>query len=100
MRRRNFVVVAGLLVAALPFCGCGRKTESGAAQPLPIASVRVQTVESRKRVATEDVVGTVRPRLRSVIEAKVSGRIERMLVVPGQTVKAGELLAQLDAREI
>jgi membrane fusion protein (multidrug efflux system) len=45
-------------------------------------------------------VGTVRPKLCSVIEAKISGRIERMLVVPGQAVKAGELLVQLHAAEI
>ena len=35
-----------------------------------------------------------------MIEAKVSGRIEKMLATPGQKVKAGELLAQLDVREI
>ena len=63
-------------------------------------SVRVQTVESRRRVATEEVVGTVRAKLRSVIEAKVSGKIDRMLAVPGQNVQAGELLAELDAREV
>ncbi len=63
-------------------------------------TVRVQTVERKSRAATEDVVGTVRPKLSAAIEAKVSGRIEQMLVVPGQTVKAGERLAQLDAHEI
>lgn len=51
-------------------------------------------------VAIEEVVGTVRPKLRSDIEAKVSGRIEQMRAVPGQLVKRGELLVQLDAREI
>ena len=38
--------------------------------------------------------------MRAVVEAKASGRIEALLVVPGQTVKAGELLVQIDAREI
>jgi RND family efflux transporter MFP subunit len=61
--------------------------------------VRVAAVERQPRTATEDVMGTVRPKLAASIEAKVSGRIETLLVVPGQTVKAGELLAQLDARE-
>jgi multidrug resistance efflux pump len=42
----------------------------------------------------------VRARLHAALEAKVSGRLESMLVTPGQTVKTGELLAQLDAREI
>jgi RND family efflux transporter MFP subunit len=50
-------------------------------------------------MAMEEVVGSVRARLHSTIEAKVSGKIERMLVVPGQKVNAGDLLAELDVRE-
>jgi len=85
---------------SLVFVGCGQKSERAAPQSLPSASVRVQVVESKKRVATEEVVGTVRAKLRSVIEAKVSGKIEQLLVVPGQQVKAGEVLAVVDAREV
>jgi len=51
-------------------------------------------------MATEEVVGTVRAKLHAVLEAKVSGRLESMLAIPGRTVKEGELLARLDAREI
>ena len=92
--------VAGMTLFALVLSGCGRALESPAPANLPPAIVRVQTVESKVRVATEEVVGTVRARLHSVIEAKGSGRIEKMLVVPGQNVKAGEWLVQLDAREV
>jgi RND family efflux transporter MFP subunit len=60
----------------------------------------VTTVELKPRPAFEEVVGTVRAKLRAVIEAKVSGRIERMLAVPGATVKTGDTLAQLSAPEI
>jgi RND family efflux transporter MFP subunit len=67
---------------------------------LPAAEVQVQKIEEKPHVASEEVVGTVSPKLHSVIEAKVSGRIDKMLVTPGQKVKAGELLAQLDAGEI
>ena len=52
------------------------------------------------RPVTEEVVGSVRTRVRSTIEAKVSGRISEMPVVLGQTVKTGQLLAKIDAREI
>lgn len=62
--------------------------------------VRIQTIQPQQQLATEEVVGTVRAKLRATVEAKVSGRIEKMLAAPGQTVKTGELLAQLDAREI
>jgi RND family efflux transporter MFP subunit len=53
----------------------------------------------KSRQAVEETVGTVRAKLHAAIEAKTSGRIEKMLPQPGQAVKAGELLVQLDARE-
>jgi len=100
MKRTRIFVVGVFLGTALAFSGCGHKAESGTAPSLPTASVRVQTVESKKRVATEEVVGTVRAKLRSVVEGKVSGKLEQMIVVPGQQVKAGEVLAVIDAREV
>ena len=88
------------LVGAIPlFSGCHKAAEQIQTK-LTAADVRVQTVERKSRAATEDVVGTVRPKLSAAIEAKVSGRIGQMRVVPGQSVKAGERLVQLDAREI
>ncbi len=89
------------LAFALALAGCGRPHETHPPeQKLPSAPVRIAKVEERSRLATEEVVGTVRAKLRASIEAKVSGRIEQMPVNAGQTVKAGELLAQLDAQEI
>jgi RND family efflux transporter MFP subunit len=79
--------------------GC-QKQQPAEPETLPIADVRVEAVELKPHVATEEAVGTVRPKLHSAIEAKVSGQIEKMLVVPGQRVERGELLAQLDVREI
>jgi RND family efflux transporter MFP subunit len=90
-----------VLALVLILAGCGRPHEAGPPeQRLPSASVRVAKVEERSRLATEEIVGTVRAKLRASIEAKVSGRIEQMTVEAGQAVKAGQLLAQLDAQEI
>ncbi len=93
---------AAIAIACVAFVlsGCGHKENAAAPLSLPTATVRAQVIESKTRVATEEVVGTVRAKLRSVIEAKVSGKIEQMLVVPGQQVKAGETLAVIDAREV
>lgn len=84
------------------FTGCDKKHEiqRQPATPLPTAKVKVVPASAKERQAYEMVVGTVRAKTRSVIEAKVSGRIESLLAQPGQMVKAGELLAKLDAREI
>lgn len=79
---------------------CGRKHEATSDEKLPAADVGIAAVANKARTASEEVVGTVRPKLQAVIEAKVSGRIETFAVAPGQAVKAGDLLVQLDAREI
>jgi RND family efflux transporter MFP subunit len=84
------------------FAGCHRPSqERSAAQPdLPTVQVRTQAVQNKQTAAVEEVVGTVRAKLRATIEAKLSGRITEMPVVLGQKIKAGELLVRLDAPEI
>lgn len=94
------VVSALVLAATLVACKRHESTASPSALPLPTATVRVLKVESQRRMAVEEIVGTVRPKLSAAVSAKVSGGIEKMLVAPGQAVKAGELLVQLEAREI
>jgi RND family efflux transporter MFP subunit len=98
--RKIAPLTASVALAALAFAGCGPKAGSGPAASLPTVTVRAQPVERRERVATEDVVGTVRAKLRAVIEAKVSGKIARMAVVPGQKVRRGAFLAGIEAREV
>lgn len=90
------------LIAALAVASCGRKPdERTAATPeLPPASVRVEMASSKTTRLTEEVVGTVRARLRAALEAKVSGRISEMPIQLGQRVQAGQIMARLDAPEI
>lgn len=100
MKRQILSGVVLWLAPLLVFTACGRRADPSTGETLPTVTVRVQAAESKSRVATEDVVGTVRARLHAVIEAKVTGKIEQMQVVPGQHVVSGELLASIDAREI
>jgi RND family efflux transporter MFP subunit len=95
------------LLLALPagvvfLAGCHRAHQNHtAAEPaLPSVQVCTQTVEAKPLVSFEEVVGTVRARLRATIEAKTIGRITDMPVILGQKVKAGEPLARLHAPEI
>jgi RND family efflux transporter MFP subunit len=87
------------LVAALALVACHSKKEAGP-ESLPPVAVRTVVAENKERPSSEEVVGTVRAKLRATIEAKVSARIEALLVAPGQMVKTGDLIAQLDPREI
>ena len=88
-----------MIVAALAPVACHSKKENASESLLPVA-VRTVVVENKARPSSEEVVGTVRAKLRAAIEPKVSARIETLLVAPGQMVKAGDLIAQLDPREI
>jgi RND family efflux transporter MFP subunit len=100
MTRRRRVLDVAIACASVVLLACGPKTDPTPAGDLPTATVRVRTVERQERVATEDVVGTVRAKLHAVIEAKISGKIDRMAAVPGQKVRRGELLVSIEAREI
>jgi RND family efflux transporter MFP subunit len=95
---RLYPDVAVLL--ALSALACAEHPAENASAALPAAAVRVATAETASRTAREEVVGTVRPRLRAAVGAEISARIERIPVVTGQAVRAGELLVELDAREI
>ena len=88
-----------MIVAALAAVACHSKKENASESLLPVA-VRTIVVENKARPSSEEVVGTVRAKLRAAIEPKVSARIETLLVAPGQMVKTGDLIAQLDPREI
>lgn len=90
---------ASLLFLSLGACS-KKLQETPLGDDMPSVSVRVQTVESKPHIATEEVTGSVRAKLQSAVEAKVVGRIEKMLVFPGQKVKLGDPLVQLDCREI
>ncbi|MCU0772212.1 MAG: efflux RND transporter periplasmic adaptor subunit [Verrucomicrobia bacterium] len=91
---------AALVLVGLSLTGCHREVPLPAAESLPAVAVSVVAVESRQHQAFEEVVGSVQSRQRAEIEPKVSARVERILVSPGSVVKAGDLLAQLDDREI
>jgi RND family efflux transporter MFP subunit len=80
--------------------GCGRNNDTpGKTADSPAVAVMAQSAISEPHMAAEEVVGTVRSKLRAAVEAKVSGRVLEYTAVPGQMVKAGDLLATLDARE-
>jgi len=57
-------------------------------------------VESRQVTRIYEAVGTIRPLTESVIESQVSGQALKINVVPGVRVKTGQILIQLDTRQL
>ncbi|MBU6409337.1 MAG: efflux RND transporter periplasmic adaptor subunit, partial [Verrucomicrobia bacterium] len=88
-----------LTMTAALLAGCAAKRGAKTA-PTTAAPVHIVIAESKERVATEEEAGTVQAKLHAVIAAQISGRVETMLVSPGQPVTAGELLVTISAREV
>jgi HlyD family secretion protein len=57
-------------------------------------------VESRQITQIYEAVGTIRPLTESVIESQVSGQALKVTVVPGARVETGQVLIQLDTRQL
>ncbi len=71
--------------------------DKGAQKP---PSVAVAVVEKKDLPLVVAITGTVRARNEAVVFAKMPGRITRVLAEVGQTVKAGETLAVLEANDL
>jgi RND family efflux transporter MFP subunit len=95
---RVFLPIAASLILSLS--ACHKTPDSSGAKIPPVVTIRVETIEAKPHPVTEEVIGTVRAKIRAAVEAKVSGRITRMAVDLGQPVKEGDLIAEIDAQEI
>ncbi len=90
-----------LIASALALTACGKhEPATGSTPTLHAATVKVAPAAKRTLHLSEDITGTVRAKTRAVIEAKISGRILLMNATLGQFVKAGDVLATLDAQEM
>ena len=83
-------VAAALMLAA---CSKAPATEE------PVRAVKLVTVGESRLEAQHEYAGEVRARVESRLGFRVGGKIVRRAVEPGQQVRAGQLLAQLDARD-
>lgn len=95
----RLMTVAAAFFALLLAGGCRRGGEENLNKE-EYREVRVYKAELIKSVESEKVPGTFRAKLAATIEAKIPGRVENMPVSEGQTVEEGQLLAQLDMREV
>ena len=96
--RRGALILAVLVVAGFLLRGCFESPPPAKATPaVPAALVQVKK---------EDVpnfligVGTVQALASVTVKARIDGQLERVDYAEGQDVKAGQVLAQLDARPV
>jgi multidrug efflux pump subunit AcrA (membrane-fusion protein) len=85
--------------AAALFLSCGSKEEFSKTAPVP-QKVKIENVQASPVEDTYDAMGTVRSKTISVLSSKVLGRIVSIPVREGDRVKAGQLLVEIDDREM
>lgn len=101
-------VIAALLIAVLAGAGwygmagrdtstipSGRDAEGG--RPVPVV---VAAVEQRTIPIAIDAIGTVQAYNTVTVRSRIDGQLTRIAFQEGQDVKAGTLLAQIDARSL
>jgi RND family efflux transporter MFP subunit len=92
MRHALILTLAG--IAALAACS---KTETA---PDPVRAVRTVTVAPQTAGGAYEYAGEVRARTESRLSFRVGGKMLKRSVDLGDTVKAGQVLAQLDPQDL
>ena len=93
MKTPHFVFA---VTAALALAACSRPE----APQEPIRSVKLITVSASSVGAQNEYAGDVRARVESRLGFRVGGKLLQRPAEVGQRVKAGQLLAQLDANDL
>jgi len=91
--------VATLLLAGLFLAACG-ETERKPAPTETISGLRVQKIELKTVPDELEAPGTVIAAATAQVAARTMGTVMQVAVKEGDTVRRGQLLAQLDEREL
>ncbi len=90
-----------LLTSAVALAlGCSRHHAPPPPETGPAVRVQTVPVQLRQLADTYDAVGTVRPKTSATVAAKVMAAIREVAVRTGDRVTAGQVLAQLDDRDL
>ena len=104
-RRRNLMIVAAVAVVALlllVFVIWRWRRSSTAADETAavVVSVKVAKVTKETIAAPVSAVGTIFPREQATVAAKISAQIRSMGLLKNQVVKAGQVIAILESRDL
>src|SRR6185437_5045612 len=105
VRQRNLVLVAAVAFVALALIiliiwrlkGSANEAET---EVTPTVSVKVVKAEKGDIAAQISAVGTIWPREKADVGAKISAQIKRMALLKNKLVRAGEVIALLESRDL
>lgn len=88
--------LGALTLATLVLAACGQRAEA----PQPVRAVRTLVVGEAGGTSARQYAGEVRARVESQLGFRVPGKVVRRLVNLGDTVRAGQPLAELDPADL
>ena len=99
-KRRQFIV--GLAILVLAAAGCSDKIEPGTAEGVrkPSVKAKVVTVNEALQPVVYEAVGTIRAKVSATVSSKLMGVIRAFRVAEGDAVSAGDVLVELDNRQV
>src|SRR5215475_4357948 len=108
VRQRNFVLIAGgvalvvlVLVGLIVWRLRSSKSQSEAeAEVTPVVSVKVVKAEKGSIASPVTAVGTIWPHEKADVAAKVSAQIKKMALLKNKMVRAGEVIAVLESKDL
>jgi HlyD family secretion protein len=104
-RQRNLLIVfsslALLVILLIVVVVWRRKTATAAEETTtPVVSVKVAKAEKDAIAAQIVAVGTIWPQEKSDVGAKISAQIKKMALLKNKLVRAGEVIAVLESRDL
>lgn len=103
-RRRNLMIVASVAIVALllllVLIWRWRNTATTEEETAVVVSVKVAKAERQPISAQVAAVGTIFPREKAEVSAKISAPIKQMALLKNKVVKAGEVIAVLESRDL
>ena len=78
---------------------CSRKQEQASTTAPMVQGTKIETVAMQLVDESYEAVGTIRAKDSSVVSSKVMGSIVAMKVREGDTVRAGQIVVEIDSRE-
>jgi len=105
VRQRNIVLIVAaglvvLLLISLIIWRVRRSKPEAEAEVTPTVSVKVAKAEKSTIAAPVTAVGTIWPREKADVGAKISAQIKSMALLKNKLVRAGEVIAILESRDL
>ena len=98
VKHRKLAGCIAIVCAGIWFANC--KAKPAEAEPAVVVSVRAAKAERQNIAANVSALGTINPAQQATVSAKISAPIAQMAILKNKAVRAGEIIAVLEARDL